>query len=95
MMHRLIRPKFFMPVHGEYRHLVLHKKLAMQLGMNKDNVVIAENGSVVDVTPNSIGISGHVTAGKTLIDGLGVGDVAMSFFATAASSHKMGFSSLW
>lgn len=75
MMHRLIRPKFFMPVHGEYRHLVLHKKLAMQLGMNKDNVVIAENGSVVDVTPNSIGISGHVTAGKTLIDGLGVGDV--------------------
>lgn len=64
-----------MPVHGEYRHLVLHKKLAMQLGMNKDNVVIAENGSVVDVTPNSIGISGHVTAGKTLIDGLGVGDV--------------------
>ena len=58
LMHRLIRPKFFMPVHGEYRHLVKHKKLAMQLGMPKENIVIAENGSVVDVTPNSIGISG-------------------------------------
>ena len=75
LMHRLIRPKFFMPVHGEYRHLVKHKKLAMQLGMPKENIVIAENGSVVDVTPNSIGISGKVTAGKVLIDGLGVGDV--------------------
>jgi ribonuclease J len=75
MMHRLIRPKFFMPVHGEYRHLVLHKKLAMQLGMPKENVVIAENGSIVELTPNSIGINGKVTSGKVLIDGLGVGDV--------------------
>ena len=75
MMHRLIRPKFFMPVHGEYRHLVLHKKLAEKLGMPKDNIVIAENGSVVELTQNSIGITGKVTAGKVLIDGLGVGDV--------------------
>ena len=75
LMHRLVHPKFFMPVHGEYRHLVKHKKLAMQLGMSKDNIVIAENGSVVDLTRDSIGISGKVTAGRVLIDGLGVGDV--------------------
>ena len=75
LMHRLIHPKFFMPVHGEYRHLVKHKKLAMQLGMPKENIVIAENGSVVDLTRDSIGISGKVTAGRVLIDGLGVGDV--------------------
>lgn len=75
LMHRLVHPKFFMPVHGEYRHLVKHKKLAMQLGMPKENIVIAENGSVVDLTRDSIGISGKVTAGRVLIDGLGVGDV--------------------
>jgi ribonuclease J len=75
LMHRLIHPKFFMPVHGEYRHLVKHKKLAMQLGMPKENIVIAENGSVVELTRDSIGISGKVTAGRVLIDGLGVGDV--------------------
>ena len=75
LMHRLVHPKFFMPVHGEYRHLVKHKKLAMQLGLPKENIVIAENGSVVDLTRDSIGISGKVTAGRVLIDGLGVGDV--------------------
>ena len=75
LMHNLVRPKFFMPVHGEYRHLVKHKLLAQSLGMSKDNIVIAENGSVVEVTNNSINIAGKVTAGKVLIDGLGVGDV--------------------
>jgi len=75
LMHNLVRPKFFMPVHGEYRHLVKHKLLAQSLGMPKENIVIAENGSVVELTNNSINITGKVTAGKVLIDGLGVGDV--------------------
>ena len=75
MMHNLVRPKFFMPVHGEYRHLIKHKQLALSLGMPKENIVIAENGSVVELTPNSICLNGKVTAGKVLVDGLGVGDV--------------------
>ena len=74
LMHRLIHPKFFMPVHGEYRHLVEDKKLAMQLGMPKENIVIAENGSVVDLTRDSIG-SPESDGYRVLIDGLGVGDV--------------------
>ena len=75
LMHNLLRPKFFMPVHGEYRMLVKHSKLAQSLGMLKENIVIAENGSVVEVTKDSIGINNKVTAGKVLVDGLGVGDV--------------------
>jgi ribonuclease J len=75
LMHNLVRPKFFMPVHGEYRHLVKHKKLAIDLGMPKENIIIAENGFVVDLTQKSISITGKVPAGQVLIDGLGVGDV--------------------
>ena len=75
MMHNLVRPKFFMPVHGEYRHLVKHANLAKSLGMPADHSVIGENGSVIELTKNSIGINGKVPAGKVLVDGLGVGDV--------------------
>lgn len=75
MMHNLVRPKFFMPVHGEYRHLVKHAQLAQSLGMPRENIVIGENGAVIELTRNSIGISGRVPAGKILVDGLGVGDV--------------------
>lgn len=75
IMHTLVRPKFFMPVHGEYRHLVKHAKLAESLGMDKKNILIAENGAVVELSKNSIGINGKVNSGIVLIDGLGVGDV--------------------
>ena len=75
IMHNLVRPKFFMPVHGEYRHLVKHARLAESLGMNRKNIMIAENGAVVELTHDSIAMNGKVTAGNVLIDGLGVGDV--------------------
>lgn len=75
LMHNLVRPKFFIPVHGEFRHLIKHANLAQSLGMPKENIVIAENGSVIELTKNSIGINGKVPAGKVLVDGLGVGDV--------------------
>lgn len=75
LMHNLVRPKFFMPVHGEYRHLIKHAGLAQDLGMPKENIVIAENGCVVELTRNSIGVAGRIPAGKILVDGLGVGDV--------------------
>lgn len=75
IMHNLIRPKFFMPVHGEYRHLVKHARLAESLGMDRKNIMIAENGSVVELTRDKICMNGKITAGNVLIDGLGVGDV--------------------
>ena len=75
IMHNLVRPKFFMPVHGEYRHLVKHARLAESLGMDRKNIMIAENGAVVELTRESITLNGKVTAGNVLIDGLGVGDV--------------------
>ncbi len=75
IMHNLVRPKFFMPVHGEYRHLVKHARLAESLGMDHRNIMIAENGAVVELTRDKICINGKVTAGNVLIDGLGVGDV--------------------
>ena len=75
IMHNLIRPRFFMPVHGEYRHLVKHARLAESLGMDRKNIMIAENGAVVELTHESICMNGKITAGNVLIDGLGVGDV--------------------
>ncbi|MBQ9763154.1 MAG: ribonuclease J [Phascolarctobacterium sp.] len=75
LMHNLVRPKYFIPVHGEYRHLIKHAKLAKDLGMPSENIVIAENGSVIEITKNGIGINGKIQSGKVLVDGLGVGDV--------------------
>lgn len=75
LIHNLVRPKFFIPVHGEFRHLIKHASIAKSLGMPGENIVIAENGSVIELTKNSVGINGKVTAGKVLVDGLGVGDV--------------------
>ena len=75
LMHNLVRPKFFIPVHGEYRHLIKHANLAKELGMPKENILIGENGSVIELTRHSVAINGKVTSGKVLVDGLGVGDV--------------------
>lgn len=75
LVHKLINPKFFIPVHGEYRHLKQHAYLARKLGMPEKNIFIMENGNVLELTSNSAKITGSVTAGRVLVDGLGVGDV--------------------
>ena len=75
LMHNLVRPKFFIPVHGEYRHLVKHAKLAQELGMAKENIFISENGQILEFTRDHGTVAGKVTSGKVLVDGLGVGDV--------------------
>lgn len=75
LMHNLVRPKFFIPVHGEYRHLIKHAKLAQDLGMARENIFLADNGSVLEFTREKGQLSGKVTAGSVLVDGLGVGDV--------------------
>lgn len=75
MMHNLVRPKFFIPVHGEYRHLIHHAKLANEVGLAKENIFVMENGDIVELTATEGAINGKVTAGRVLVDGLGVGDV--------------------
>lgn len=75
LMHRLLKPKFFIPVHGEYRHLYLHAELAMELGMNADNIFLLHNGSTLEVSPNGCNYLADSPSGNILVDGLGVGDV--------------------
>jgi ribonuclease J len=71
----LVRPRAVMPVHGEYRMLAAHGQLARDAGVPDERIVIAENGSVVELTPDGVRIADRVTAGVTFVDGLGVGDV--------------------
>jgi ribonuclease J len=75
MMINLLRPKFFVPIHGEYRMLIKHAELAKEVGVLPKNIFVAENGKVLEFTRRVGRISGRVTAGKVLVDGLGVGDV--------------------
>ena len=75
MMHNLVRPKFFIPVHGEYHHLVKHAELARELGMPKDHIFVGENGMVFEFTKDKGRVAGKVQAGMVMVDGLGVGDV--------------------
>jgi ribonuclease J len=75
LIHNLVRPKFFMPIHGEYRHLKQHANLAAKMGMPHENIFMMEIGQVLELTSDSAKISGNVTSGRILVDGLGVGDV--------------------
>lgn len=75
LMHTLVKPKFFIPVHGEYRHLKQHAELAVKLGMAENNIVIADNGEVIEVSRDGIRKNGSVVSGQVFVDGLGVGDV--------------------
>ncbi len=75
IVHALCKPRFFIPVHGEQRHLQLHGRLATQLGVPAKNIRIGEVGSVFELTAKSCKLTGTVTAGKVFVDGSGVGDV--------------------
>lgn len=71
----LVKPKFFIPVHGEHRHLVLHKRLAEKVGIPPERSFVLSNGTVLEMDSTSAKISGTIPAGQVLVDGLGVGDV--------------------
>ncbi|MBR6420171.1 MAG: RNase J family beta-CASP ribonuclease [Oscillospiraceae bacterium] len=75
LMLALTRPKFFMPVHGEYKHLKKHSELAMAMGVPRDNIIIGQIGDIIETNGNTIRIVGEAPAGRVLVDGLGVGDV--------------------
>jgi len=75
LMLNLVRPRFFIPVHGEYRHLIKHAQLAHEVGIPAENIFVAENGQVLEFSRERGAVTGRVTAGRVLVDGLGVGDV--------------------
>lgn len=75
LMIRMLNPKFFMPIHGEYRHLKLHANLAEEMGIPNTNIFISDIGRVLEVMPTSARIVGSVPSGKVYVDGYGVGDV--------------------
>ena len=71
----IVKPKYFIPVHGEHRHLVLHKRLAEDMGIPCERSFVLSNGSVLEMDKTEAKITGNVQAGRVLVDGLGVGDV--------------------
>ena len=71
----LVRPKYFIPVHGEHRHLVLHANLAQKVGVAEENTFVLKNGAVLEFDEESARVAGTVPSGKILVDGFGVGDV--------------------
>lgn len=75
IIHNLVKPKYFMPVHGEYRHQKFHKDLAVNLGMNERNVIIAENGNTIEINKNVFKKTLNIIAGERLVDGNGMGDI--------------------
>lgn len=76
LIHSLIKPKYFLPVHGEYRHLLAHSKIAEDLGMSNENIFLMENGDVLEFSDKgAVRTENAVPSGNILVDGLGVGDV--------------------
>ena len=75
LMLSLLRPKFFLPVHGEYRQLVLHAKLAYSLGIPAEHILVAEDGDIIEMTGEDFRVIEHATCGNVFVDGLGVGDI--------------------
>ena len=78
LMIKLTQPRYFIPVHGEYRHLILHSRLAEEVGIAEENILLAENGEIVEFDKNGGRLNGRVPTGRVLIDGKGVGDVGRS-----------------
>jgi len=71
----LVKPKYFVPIHGEYRHLSLHARLAESVGINPDNIFVLEDGDVLELTAGSARVNGKVGSGHVYVDGLSVGDI--------------------
>ncbi len=75
IIHALTKPRYFIPIHGEQRHLQIHAKLAKQMGMNPKNILVSDIGQVMELSARTCRVNGTVPAGKVLVDGTGVGDV--------------------
>lgn len=75
LMLSLVQPKFFIPIHGEKRHLIQHKEMSIKIGLKEENVFLLSNGDVLEVDKNEAKLAGKVPSGNILVDGLGVGDI--------------------
>jgi len=78
LMINLTRPRYFIPIHGEYRHLTLHGRLARKVGIPRDNVIIAQNGQIIEFDKATATLKSEVATGRLLVDGKGIGDVGRS-----------------
>ncbi len=90
LMLRLVKPQYFIPIHGEYRHLVKHAKLALDMGMPRENVLVAEDGDVICFHNREVQLEGPVTTGKTVVDGKGLGAVEDTFLRDRRKLSKHG-----
>jgi ribonuclease J len=91
LMLNLVRPRFFIPIHGEYRHLVHHARMAEQVGVRPENIFVVESGTVLEFGQDWGRINGRVTEGHVLVDGLGVGDVGNVVLRDRHLLSKDGF----
>ena len=91
LMINLTKPKYFIPIHGEYRHLILHARLAEQVGISKENILLAENGQIIEFDKNGGRVRDSVFTGRVLIDGKGVGDVGRNVLKERRNLSEDGF----
>jgi ribonuclease J len=75
LLMNVVKPKYFMPIHGEYRHLCIHRKLAESVGIPRENIFVMEDGDILEIDQNGAKIDGRITAGHVYVDGLSVGDI--------------------
>jgi ribonuclease J len=91
LMLSLTRPRFFIPMHGEYRHLVLHARTAQEAGIGAENILIVENGQIVEVRRTAMRLGEQVSSGYVLVDGLGVGDIGAAVLRDRKHLSRDGF----
>ena len=90
LMISLTKPQYFIPIHGEYRHLTLHARLAAEVGIAGENILLAENGHIIEFDKNGGRINGSVATGRLLVDGKGIGDVGRSVLKERRALSEKG-----
>ncbi len=90
LMINLVKPKYFIPIHGEYRHLHLHSRLAQQVGIPAKNIMVAQNGNIIEFSKRGVSLNEMVPTGKVLVDGKGIGDVGRSVLKERRTLSKEG-----
>lgn len=91
LMINLLRPKFFVPIHGELRHLKMHRKIAEELGVHPSNIAVVENGTILELTENTMEIGPRIPGGYIFVDGTGVGDIGPAVMRDRELLAESGF----